>query len=158
MKFLSNSSFQDLMVLCCRKWWKHSWWYWYFPIVLNICNLARNIISLSCMWYSHSWECASNFYFFIFFINVHFYHCWILWANYKLHVSFYQVFKCEISLPAPGKINHMEIKIFWPACVGKKLFSDWMPTENKNYLIPLPIFFSFTYLRSEGVYFSNEMC
>lgn len=51
-KFLSNSSFQDLMVLCCRKWWKRSWWYRYFPIVLNIFNLAKtgNIKGFSCMW------------------------------------------------------------------------------------------------------------
>ena len=119
-KFLNNCSFQDLMVLCCRKWWKLRWWYTYFSYVLNFFNNTKtgNISGSSCMWYSYSWDYLSVFVFF--FINVYLYHFCILFplfrTNYKLYPSFYHVLKRDISLPPSGKLPTLK------------------PHESKNFL------------------------
>ena len=148
-KFISNSFFQDL--LCCRKWWKHSWCYWYFPIVLNIFNLAktRNIIGSSKHVILVLLRIRFNFFSFFkfFFINVHFYHFWILFFPFpsKLQIACFLLssFQEWDQLNSPWKIKPHENKNFLtcPHRVTTPFLQ--IPTENENYLIPLPIFLQF---------------
>ena len=148
-KFLSNSSFQDLMVLCCKKWWKLSWWYRYFSSVLNIFDLAKigniignrlfmNVILALLRLRFSFWFCY--FFYFLFFslsmcICTIFGSCFSFFqTHYKLNVFFYQVFKIY-HLTSPSKTKPHEIKDFLtcPHWVRPPWFLH--PSENKNYLI-----------------------
>ena len=118
-KFLNNCSFQDLMVLCCRKWWKLRWWYTYFSYVLNFFNNTKtgNISGSSCMWYLYSWDYLSVFVFL--FINVYLYHFCIFFpfseqiTNCILpFITFWRVISAYLPPENYPHLNRMKVKIF----------------------------------------------